>query len=54
MSGTGWNSVDTKVADGDEISFNTPKNGLLYILNKTTGKRGTVFYMLGDDTYYYN
>lgn len=53
MSGTGWNSVDAKVADGDEISFNAPKNGLLYILNKTTGKRGQPFYMIGENIYYY-
>ena len=54
MSGAGWSSVDTKVADGDEVTFDTSKNGLFYILNKTTGKRGKVFYIVDGKVNYYN
>lgn len=49
----GWKSIETKVATEQTIAFKIPRNGLLYISNKTTGKRVQVFFILNNSVFYY-
>ena len=49
----GWKSIETKVATEQTLAFKIPRNGLLYISNKTTGKRVQVFFILNNSVFYY-